>query len=141
MDRAGEDAHRRTAKRLVGRPRVRAGLALLAAVAIVVGSLVPAPAGGGPSALPVALPGADKLVHALAYAVLTVVTAAAVSARDRRTLLGVAGLVVALGAGVELAQTFVPTRTGDAFDLLANAVGAAVGAGLWRWYVERPRRE
>jgi VanZ family protein len=141
MDRAGENDHRRTATRLVGRPRVRAGLALLAGVAVVVGSLLPAPAGSDTSALPLVLPGADKLVHGLAYAVLTVATAAAVSARNRRTLLVVAGLAVVLGAGVELAQTHVPTRTGDAFDLLANAVGAAVGAGLWWWYVDRTHRE
>lgn len=34
------------------------------------------------------------------------------------------------GAGDELHQAFVPGRTPDAFDLLADAAGAALGVGL-----------
>lgn len=120
--------------RALATPRARIGVAALVGLAIVVGSLFPAPSTGGAEL--VVLPHADKLVHALAYAVFAVAVAGALAARDWRVALAAALLVVAVGAGLEVAQTFVPTRTGDLFDAVANALGAAAGTLAWR---VRPR--
>ncbi|MEE8105810.1 MAG: VanZ family protein [Planctomycetota bacterium] len=83
-------------------------------------------------------PGLDKLAHALGYGVLGAVTAwAARSASWTRALLvGVAaGLLV--GALDEWNQQFSPGRSADAWDLLADVVGSAAGALVFRW--RRPR--
>ena len=78
----------------------------------------PDPAGGGSR-----LPGADKVVHALLFGLL------AATARwrfgDRRGLLAA---VLAYAAVSELVQALLLTeRSGDLWDLLADAVGAVVG--------------
>ncbi len=117
--------------------RIRAGGALAVAVVLTAGSLVP----GGesvPASGPLAV-GADKWLHAVGYAALTVAVAYALvrvdDGRKRRPALATAGVALAaavtFGGAVELAQTAVPGRGFDSADLLANAVGAATAAGLW----------
>lgn len=69
----------------------------------------------------------DKLYHAAAYFVLTLV---ALYVFDDERPLFVAVGVVALGAGVEVAQGFVPYRTASLLDAVANAVGAAFAVGV-----------
>jgi VanZ family protein len=71
--------------------------------------------------MPVAV--SDKLYHAVAYFVLTLV---ALYIFDGERPLVVAVGVVALGAGVEVAQGFVPYRTASLLDAVANVVGVAV---------------
>lgn len=80
---------------------------------------------------------ADKLDHALAYAALAWWGVGCFgSARGRG---GALLAVFLLGAGLELAQAAWTTdRHGDAFDVLANAVGVACGAMLGRW-ISLPR--
>lgn len=101
---------------------------LLAVVSL---SLVPLPA--FPST-----PGVDKLVHGLAYAALTLSFLFAGVWRPGRgegrypmaaftILIG----AVVVGVIVELIQDVQSYRSMDAFDALADAVGAALGAILW----------
>ena len=76
------------------------------------------------------LPGADKLVHAGLFALLAV-TAVLRFGAVRRVLLG----VLAYAAFSELVQALLlAERSGDAWDLLADAVGALAG-----WYAVRRR--
>jgi VanZ family protein len=96
------------------------GVAAVAALAVVGGSLTPGSAAGG---LPA---GADKLLHGLGYAAISFFVA---GARGERTLVGLLGTAVAvalLGAGVELVQPYVG-RTASGADALANLLGAVVG--------------
>ncbi|QUO47732.1 VanZ family protein [Halorubrum ruber] len=74
-------------------------------------------------------------LHALAYAGLAVTLAYALQDwpwRDRTVLLVVFLVAVGYGAGIELLQSTLDTRTADFGDLLVNAVGAAVAAVCWR---------
>ncbi len=121
--------------------RVRAGVALAVAVALVAGSLFP----GGES-VPVSGPlavGADKWLHAAGYAALAAAVAYTLAdagdGHHDRQLAGAVALVVAvaLGVAVELAQTTAPGRVFDFTDILANVAGAALAAAAWvvcaRW--------
>lgn len=68
----------------------------------------------------------DKLNHALAFFVLMVMGCFVYpGSSTRRHLLVAAGLLT-LGALIELAQWFVPGRSSEWPDLLADAVGVAV---------------
>lgn len=85
----------------------------------------------------------DWLHHGAAYAGLAVVTLRAVAAGDwrrvtRATLLAAWAIAVAYGISDEFHQSFVPGRTPDARDLLADAAGAALGLGaVWAWGIIR----
>jgi VanZ family protein len=71
----------------------------------------------------------DKLGHAAMFALLMVLGRAA---GMRRTWLLAAGLL-AFGGAIELAQgLFTATRKAEWLDGLADAVGIAVGAIVWR---------
>lgn len=99
--------------------RLWAALALAAAVAIALGSLLPG------DEMPRNLPW-DKLNHFVAYGVLALLAGlAGVAAWP--AWLAVAGY----GVVVELAQIPVPGRLGgDVADMLANALGAALALAL-----------
>lgn len=83
----------------------------------------------------------DKLVHVAVYAVLGVLTARGFSGRPgsggspRRAWAGLAGFVVAALYGVtdEYHQSFVPGRFGSGADVVANALGSAIGAAAHTW--------
>ena len=68
----------------------------------------------------------DKLNHALAYGVLAVL--GGFGFKGRRSLLMVGIGLVVLGAGLELAQSVIPDRTGSTYDVLANFVGIVIGS-------------
>ena len=85
-------------------------------------------------------PGGDKLDHALEYSVLGVLCYrafryAAGEWASRYALL--LAIVAAFGYGVsdEVHQYFVPLREADVWDILADTVGASIGASGWhhRW--------
>jgi VanZ family protein len=83
--------------------------------------------------LPVRFPLRDKLVHAIEYAGLALFVAHAALRtwpdRARVRLAGVAILIAcAWGILDEIHQAFVPGRSSDAADLLADAIGATAGA-------------
>jgi VanZ family protein len=83
----------------------------------------------------------DKHVHALAYAGLALVLVRALSGGRWSGLTVVAGLqaamaAIAYGASDEWHQSFVPGRHAELWDLVADAVGAALalgvlGVGVW----------
>jgi VanZ family protein len=83
----------------------------------------------------------DKAVHFTAYAVMAAAVASFCHVPAR--VLGWVGLTVAGSAALELAQHFVPSRSMDGLDLVANASGASCGAllaVLWIALVVRPLR-
>ena len=92
-----------------------------AALGVVAASLV------SPSFLSMPVAVSDKLYHAVAYFVLTLV---ALYIFDDEKPLFVAVGVVVLGAVVEAAQGFVPYRTMSLLDTVANAVGVAVALSV-----------
>lgn len=86
------------------------------------------------NALPPLLPGLDKLAHFTAYALMGLLAARAGVGlgRSRRAawLLAVAFCSL-YGVSDELHQSFVPLRSVDAWDWVADTLGAASGAGAW----------
>jgi VanZ family protein len=86
---------------------------------------------------PANVPYIDKVEHVTAYTILALAYYNVVSAGGRR-----AGWIVAIGAWMatvaygisdEWHQSFVPGRTADVADALADAAGGAVGIGLALW--------
>jgi|CXWL01.1.fsa_nt_gi VanZ family protein len=122
------------------RPRLRAlwwtlGFVLLTVISVL--SLMPL---NGPV---IDLPSSDKLLHALAYSVLTVYFGALVGTRGAALAKVIAGLI-AYGIAIELAQSMLPPRSAELADLAANLTGMAIGALLLRtrlgrvlWGIER----
>lgn len=70
--------------------------------------------------------GWDKANHALAFAVLAFVGVWAFASRPHQWLWLVLALL-AYGGGIEVAQSYLPPREADMADLLADAVGIALG--------------
>lgn len=87
----------------------------------------------------------DKFMHAGVYAVVGALAYRGRllrSMRPSRALVWHATLIVAVhGAFDELHQAFVPNRTADVFDLLADTVGGVIGAALAHELVRRARRD
>ena len=81
-----------------------------------------------------ALPGADKAAHAVAYAILGALVASAASPRTAAGAL-LLGALAGLFWGMldEWVQGHVPGRTRAWADLLADTAGAAGGAWLGSW--------
>lgn len=84
-------------------------------------------------------PGLDKAVHALLYAGLSLLAAADLknaSARHpaQRLVLGAFALTIAYGLLIEVIQYFVPHRSFEFADMLANAAGAAAALLPYYWY-------
>ncbi|WP_435196271.1 VanZ family protein [Natronomonas sp. EA1] len=121
--------------RLSAVPRsVRSALAVAVALAIAVASVVTPPASGAPD-LVLGLP-LDKWLHAVGYAVLAFAIGFARLARDPRALALAWLLAAAYGLGIEGVQAFLPARSFDPLDMVANAVGAGIGTVVW-WVVAR----
>ena len=119
----------------LARPRLWISGALLIALGIVVGSLLPGPVVQSVSSW-------DKLEHTGAYLVLALWLAGMV---DRRHYLWAAAGAFLLGAAIEAAQALLTeTRQGDVLDIVANGTGALValavaylGLGGWAQRAER----
>lgn len=81
----------------------------------------------------------DKVVHAVEYSLLGLLCYRAfrhaAGARAARAALALAVLASA-GYGVtdEIHQAFVPYRDASGWDVLADTVGAVLGAQGWRWW-------
>lgn len=92
------------------------------------------------------LPGLDKLVHAGVYALLAFLAARAFATLPRsyapRTLAWAAVVFAVLyGLSDEVHQAFVPERTADIWDLVADALGAFAGGAFYlRWVQGGARR-
>jgi VanZ family protein len=116
------EAEARSARRL----RLWLPVALLACVQVGLSSL-----GDLPSVGP-ALPGADKLQHAAWFALLALFAYRAGRVAEgwsrRRTVATVILAALAWGASDEWHQSFVPGRAVELADLVADVLGAALGA-------------
>ncbi len=90
----------------------------------------------------VGLPMADKFCHLSEYGVLGILFARAQLAgvSRRRALLSGALLGLLIGAIDESYQSGTPGREVSALDVLADTVGAALGALAWTLWSARPRR-
>ena len=76
------------------------------------------------------LPNADKLVHIVLYGVLGALVVRGLGGRGVRIWLGAAALAALYGVTDELHQIFIPFRSADVEDAVADAAGALLGAGL-----------
>lgn len=87
-----------------------------------------------------------KLHHVAAFAVLTVLTHLVLRPRSRPgvgSLAAAAAAAFLFGVFVEWVQTFLPYRSGQARDLLSNALGIGIGvvfALLVNWARTRSRK-
>ncbi|WP_290890223.1 VanZ family protein [Arenimonas sp.] len=109
-------------RRDLQRPRLWLGVWLFGWALCIALSLLPPIELDGP-------PDSDKLGHFLAYFTLSAWAAMLFEGWRARVL--VAGALMLLGLGLELAQaTLTTTRQGDARDMLANALGVMVGLGV-----------
>jgi VanZ family protein len=83
--------------------------------------------------------GTDKPLHWLAYmglAVLVVRGLAGGAGRRIGVRTGAVALLITIGYGItdEVHQLFVPGRSADAYDLVADSAGALAGTvGCWIW--------
>lgn len=74
----------------------------------------------------------DKVAHMVLFGVLAVLIAAPSALRSRRVWLGAWALAALWGAIDETHQSWVPGRTADPMDWLADLIGAAAGLALLR---------
>ncbi len=74
----------------------------------------------------------DKLGHLLAYGGLMLWFSQLYGEQPMRRTLAIA--LVALGIGLEIAQSFTPYRTFEIADMIANASGVGIG-----WLLAPPR--
>jgi VanZ family protein len=72
--------------------------------------------------------GFDKLIHGTTYTALALL--AHVAFEQRKNAVAAALSLIPLGCAIELAQAFVPGRSGDFWDALANSAGVLVGVAL-----------
>ena len=77
-------------------------------------------------------PGADKVTHAGMYGAAAYAWRRAFRSRSDRTTWLVASGVTALGAIDEWHQQWVPGRSAEVFDWLADASGVLVAIMVWR---------
>ena len=100
------------------------------------GSVVTPPGSGLTPTGPFGLVGADKWLHAATYAALVVLVAYAMWTITPRLLVVAITLAAVYGAGLEVVQSFLPLRSFDLLDMLANALGALL-AGVVLWVLSR----
>jgi VanZ family protein len=81
--------------------------------------------------------GRDKLIHATVWSVLGALLALAAARPTLRAAALAILAAVLFGASDELHQSFVPGRDASVLDLVADTVGAAVGAFAVTWYSAR----
>jgi len=89
-------------------------------------------------------PHQDKVAHAAGYAVLGALLVRAFRGSRPETGWRMLWLLGAVAAGLygltdELHQSFVPTRSADPADFVADIVGGAAGAWLFAWAGRRPK--
>jgi len=85
---------------------------------------------------PFAFVGLDKLVHASLFGVQTVLAARALRFTGRPWWVAVVGVIV-YGAFTEFEQHFMPSRSMELDDFLADTVGALIGASVFAVWARR----
>ena len=88
---------------------------------------------------PSLFPGQDKLFHLMAFGILGLLTMGALQASHggypTRQVWLVALAVMLYGILDEFHQYFVPGRSADVYDVLADAIGGLLGAWAMYWLV------
>ena len=83
----------------------------------------------------------DKVIHCVEYGVLAFLIARAIRAPSgqRLALVAVAAwfLSTLYGMSDEFHQYFVPGRSSDGYDILADSVGSVLGAGAFTFHSRR----
>jgi len=82
--------------------------------------------------------GLDKAVHALLFGVLAALAGRAGATRARPVWPALVGVVV-FGAFTEFEQSFIPTRSMELGDFLADAAGAVIGLVVFAAWAPRRR--
>lgn len=84
------------------------------------------------SSLPQTIPGLDKLVHFVEYALLAALWSWALAPRLAARPVFIASVIISFLYGVadEIHQLFVPGRSFEVGDILANCAGALAGSWL-----------
>lgn len=91
---------------------------------IIVVFVLLSPRGNLPANESLNLPGLDKLVHFILFAILTFLIAMAIEERRFSIHVWLIGIGLCIFAGLtEIAQTFIQDRTGDILDLIADVFG------------------
>jgi VanZ family protein len=81
----------------------------------------------------------DKVIHGVEYGVLAILIARALRPRSGAAF-AAAVLASVYGATDEAHQYYVPGRSSDRYDILADAVGAVIGAALFAFHSRRSSR-
>lgn len=110
----------------------RFSLVSVFAIAVVIASVMKAPAAPFAKLGPLGLFGIDKWVHVWSYALFTFLLAYAYLASRVRVLVVIATASILFGTGVELIQSTVPWRTMEFADVLANTAGMGIALVVWR---------
>lgn len=113
------------------------GLWVLGAVAVFWASSIP-----GHSLPDLSILSADKLLHALVYAVLAWLGIMSIrSVRPalqlKRVYLITLSINALYGASDEWHQYFVPNRSCEIYDFLADLAGIIITIGVYHWYISR----
>jgi len=85
----------------------------------------------------------DKIAHLTGYSILALLLAWTVLGSGQMTMwrgLTLWGIVASYGVFDEVTQRFVPPRTPDPKDWLADALGAGIGLSLFAWFGVLTRR-
>lgn len=108
-------------------------MALAWAVLIGILSLLP-----GPDLPPLPpYPGADKLAHVAFYLVLGFLLAWSLHSPSHLGLLAITLLTGLYGYSLEIGQLYVPGRSYDLLDALANLSGGGLGVGAAEFFLHR----
>ena len=87
----------------------------------------------------------DKLMHAIVFGILGFFALGAMNSPDNRHRLYqpwlAVGLVIAYGVLDEFHQHFVPGRTPDIYDVMADAAGGMIGVWLSYRFIKSRLRE
>lgn len=95
------------------------------------------------------IPYGDKVCHCIEYVILGYLLTRALihengSWLSRNALLVAIAIAIIFGLSDEIHQFFVPLRQCDIFDLLADSVGASIGAWgafLMQWFINHRQRK
>jgi len=80
----------------------------------------------------------DKIIHAIEYAILAILCYRALlhtATADWMLYAPFLAIMASVMFGItdEIHQAFVPLRQADAWDVLADGIGASIGVGMWKW--------
>ncbi|GJL64738.1 MAG: hypothetical protein NPIRA04_33920 [Nitrospirales bacterium] len=80
----------------------------------------------------------DKIIHAIEYAILAILCYRALlhtTTTEWRFYAPFLAIMSSVMFGItdEIHQAFVPLRQADAWDVLADGIGASIGVGMWKW--------